>query len=83
METEFITPAQAKKYFEMNDPDNRPIDLAKVKEYKNEMEAGKWMLKDPIGFSYYYKYLMNGQHRMFALSQANVSGIKFRIERNG
>lgn len=81
-EIEFITPKMAAEYFEKNDPENRPLDLRKVELYKREMEEGKWKLRDSIGFSYYTGYLINGQHRMKALSMANITGERFRVIRN-
>jgi hypothetical protein len=83
MEQEFITPQKAKDYFEKNDPDNRPINHKKVKEYRDKMKSGKWELRDFIGFSYYDGYLINGQHRMLALSTLSILGLNFNIERNG
>lgn len=47
------------------------------------MKSGKWELRGFIGFSYYDGYLINGQHRMLALSTLSISGLNFNIERNG
>ena len=57
---QFITPELAKKYFEMNDPDNRPIDLSFVENYLKMMNNGEWKDYSLLGFSYYDKYLING-----------------------
>lgn len=82
MEREFITPALASKYLAMNDPDNRPMEEDRVSKYRALMESGTWKVKHMIGFSYYRKELIDGQHRMKALSTSNVVGLWFNVERN-
>lgn len=81
MEKEFITPAKAREYLEINDPDNRPIDESKVTAYRGAMERGEWTLRVPIGISHYRGDLMDGQHRMKALATANVEGVWFYMQK--
>ena len=83
MEIEFITPKKAAEYLSKNDPENRPLNLKKVNLYKKEMENGNWKLRDSIGFCYDTGYLINGQHRMAALAEADITGVEFRVEHDG
>ena len=46
------------------------------------MESGKCELKDSIGFDYFTGDLLNGQHRMKALSMSNVEGINFNVSKS-
>ena len=69
-----ITPAMAKKWLEeKNYSDNRPISKSRVQYYARQMKAGRWKLNgEPIILDE-QSGLLNGQHRLCAIIEADVS----------
>lgn len=69
---EIITPAVAQAML-ANNPTNRPLTQGLVKRYAEEMKQGRWfnngqgLIFSPEG------ELLNGQHRLRALIEANVT----------
>lgn len=68
-----ITPYQAARWLEKNHPSNRPMSWRNVEAFANDMRAGAWKLThqgicfDGDGF------LIDGQHRLQAIVNANVA----------
>jgi hypothetical protein len=63
----------ARAWFELNIINNRGIRPAVVDAYARDMAAGRWSLNgDPIRFNTDGK-LIDGQHRLLAIIQANVT----------
>jgi hypothetical protein len=78
---ESITPAQASKLLEANQV-NRNIRPGVVNAYRRDMEEGRWVFTaEPIQISQ-TKALLNGQHRLKALSLAQgVKSVDFLVAR--
>lgn len=75
---ETITPEIAQAYLRRNNL-NRSIRRAAVKAYARDMKNGKWQLS-PQGISFYEDgTLADGQHRLWAVIEANVSVQMFVI----
>lgn len=67
---ETITPEMAIKWLEKN-TDNRVLTQSKVDAYAADILAGKWILTgDPIQFNVLGE-MINGQHRLWAIVQAD------------
>lgn len=67
-----VTPDLARQWLERN-MGNRPVALAVVTRYAEEMKAGRWKLTgDAIRFSNSGK-LIDGQHRLHAIVKAGVA----------
>jgi hypothetical protein len=78
---ERITPAQAKDILKANNIVNRKLRERVHQAYRKDMEQGRWqMTGEAIQFDT-EGHLLNGQHRLTALSNANVEHIEFLIVR--
>lgn len=67
-----ITPEMARKWLELNIENNRGIRPQVVGAYARDMAAGRWHLTgDPIRFDEDGN-LIDGQHRLYAILEANV-----------
>jgi hypothetical protein len=67
-----VTPKVATEWLEAN-THNRPVSDKKVRDYATAMKAGNWMLNgEPIIFDK-DGVLADGQHRLWACIEANVS----------
>lgn len=76
----FITPSQAKYILSHANKANRRIKSSHVETLKRDMESGHWYNDiDYIGFNS-KGMLINGQHRLKALSEANVEGIYLKFD---
>lgn len=70
---EKITPAKAKRWLAENNPGNRKLRRHRVRQYAEQMAAGKWkMTGDPIRFAPDGR-LLDGQHRLAAIIDANTT----------
>lgn len=67
-----ITPAMARFWLDnLNYGDNRPISRSRVAYYVRQVKAGRWVLNgQPIIFDSEPR-LLNGQHRLSAIVEAN------------
>ena len=66
-----IDPAMAKRMLERN-TDNRPLKMAQVEFYAQQMRDGKWKFTgEPISYS--NKRLVNGQHRLQAIIASDTT----------
>lgn len=71
--TETITPDRAKEYLAKQVGNQRPLSPRKIEELAREILAGKWMLTHQgIAFNDRGE-LLDGQHRLHAIVQANKS----------
>lgn len=78
--TKLVTPQQATRWLEGNVA-NRLLRDHKVAEYARDMKAGRWRLThEPIAFSN-TGALINGQHRLWAVIEADVP-VKFTVAYN-
>ena len=67
---EFINPEEAEKYLNLNFDRNRRVSKKKVAEYAREMNSDSWNIGcDAIAFDETGK-LINGQHRLHAVTVA-------------
>lgn len=67
-----VTPELAFHWLEGN-THNRPLSQAKVEDFARQMKAGRWALS-PQGISFDTTgLLMDGQHRLWAVIEANVT----------
>lgn len=70
---EMITPQKAVEILDTKNFNNRPVSQFTVDRYAQEMKAGRWKLNgEPIIFGKSGR-LIDGQHRLKACIQANVS----------
>lgn len=77
-----VTPRQAKYLLKHCNKANRRINKAHVETLKRDMENGNWYNDiDYIGFNR-EGMLINGQHRLKALSEANVESIYLKFDFN-
>ena len=75
-----VTPIQAKFILNHCNKANRRIKMQHVETLKRDMEAGNWYNDiDYIGFNK-NGVLINGQHRLKALSLANVKSILLKFD---
>lgn len=75
-----VDPDMARRFLSLNDR-NRNVRETRVVKYREDMESGRWTFAgDPIRFDATGK-LVDGQHRLMALADSNVSGIPFLIIR--
>lgn len=72
----------AKILLGLNDDENRPLENDLVDEYLNLMNQGKWKpnIIYPIGLSYYYKMLIDGQHRLTAFLKSKLPYLETYIK---
>lgn len=71
IDVETVTPEQAAAWLKTN-VNNRPIREHTVRQYANDMRAGRWRLNgDPIRFND-GSGLIDGQHRLTAVVEAGV-----------
>lgn len=66
---EEVTPEMAKAWL-LNNPENRPIEEGRVREYADKMRRGEWKEKMPGGAPLIVMKegeLINGQHRLMAV----------------
>lgn len=71
-EVRTITPKQAKEILETSNEGNRNVRKARVERWAREMKAGNWKLTgEPIIFAKSGR-LLNGQHRLHAVVEANI-----------
>lgn len=69
---ETITPEIARQYLDMN-KENRPVRRMRVDSYAQQMARGQWLpTGDPIRFNSEGR-LLDGQHRLHAVIQANAT----------
>ncbi len=69
---ETITPDDATAYLERNRLNNRHVNDRRITDYAREMKAGQWRLNgEPIIFDWDDE-LLNGQHRLYAIIEANI-----------
>ena len=74
-----MTPQQAKSLLKRCSKVNRPINNSHVETLRRDMEAGNWYNDvDCIGFDENGS-IINGQHRLKALSVAYVDNVTFNI----
>lgn len=67
-----VTPAMAEKWLNENNTENRPLKDGRVEMYARDMKSGNWTPNpEPILF-YEDGVLCNGQHRLFAVIEANT-----------
>jgi hypothetical protein len=66
-----VTPTQAATWLTRNHPRNRPLDRVHVKRLAGAILAGKWKQTAETVQSDEDGYLVNGQHRLTAIVQAN------------
>lgn len=75
-----VTPNQAKYLLDHANKANRKIKKSHVETLKRDMETGHWYSDiDYIGFNN-KGMLINGQHRLKALSEANVENISLKFD---
>lgn len=79
---ELITPKDAAYILESKNKSNRPLRAGTISQYAREMIEGRWNsgVSDAIAFTVEGE-LLNGQHRLSAVVQANIS-IRFFVARN-
>ena len=68
---EYVTPQMAQAYLEHN-LNNRTLSRWQVNKHAYAMSAGDWQLSDSIKFDTYGR-LIDGQHRLAAIMQADVT----------
>lgn len=72
-ETVMVTPQQAQTWLDKNRKDNRKLSNQKVKEYMNEIRAGRWRYTHQ-GIAFDTEgYLIDGQHRLAAVREAGIA----------
>ena len=79
-----ISPDMAKKWLGKN-LINRSVRQKKVDEYAVAMKSGKWTVNDSAICLDPDGYLLNGQHRLLAIIDANVSivqDVKYNVPRD-
>lgn len=75
-----VTPEMARRWLAVND-NNRGRRPARILKYREDMETGRWTFAgDPVRFGVDGQ-LQDGQHRLLALAEADVSGIAFLVIR--
>jgi len=68
-----VTPAMARAWLDQNRDDNRKVSLANVRKLAHAMKSGEWMINgETIKFDTKGR-LLDGQHRLFAVLEADVS----------
>lgn len=74
-----ITPEKAKELLTRNYDRNRKPRRARIDRYRREMEAGRWYLSHQgIAFDVQWR-LIDGQHRLIALSESNVPYVEMLV----
>jgi len=75
-----VTPEVAKKLITKCNKQNRKINSRFVNTYKRDMEAGHWY--NDVDYIAFNKEgtLINGQHRLKALSEANVESVLLKFD---
>ncbi len=68
-----VTPQDAEKWLAKNHDRNRKMRESKVREYSNDMKAGRWVLSDQAISFDVPGDLINGQHRLQAVYRTGVS----------
>jgi hypothetical protein len=68
---EFVTPEKAAKYLKKN-PNNRRLDVNRVKQYANEMTRGQWAETHQGIALNCDGSLKDGQHRLHAIVQSGI-----------
>lgn len=75
-----VTPAMATRWLDLN-TNNRVPRSNRIAKYREDMECGRWQFAgDPIRFDISGN-LLDGQHRLMALCEAQVEGIPFLVIR--
>lgn len=77
---EVITPEIAAQLLATN-PNNRPLSLLTVRKYAEDMRGGRWEQNGQTIVISSEGILLDGQHRLTALTSANIS-IAFLVVRN-
>jgi hypothetical protein len=67
-----VTPRMAEEWLSRNHGRNRKMRLNKVKEYAADMKAGRWVLSDQAISFDAADQLINGQHRLFAVTESKT-----------
>lgn len=68
-----VTPIQAALWLERNHPSNRPVAWRRVEAFANDMRMGAWKLTHQ-GICFDAEgYLIDGQHRLQAVGQAQIT----------
>src|SRR6185369_9847998 len=67
-----VTPEMAEKWLERNHPSNRPISWGAVEAFAKDMRSGAWRLTHQAVCFDAEGYLIDGQHRLHAVKQAEV-----------
>ena len=68
-----VTPALAQRWLEKNHPSNRPVAWRRVEAFANDMRMGAWKLTHQ-GICFDAEgYLIDGQHRLQAVVNADVA----------
>lgn len=81
VEVETVTSKQAKNVLEKHNKRNRKIRDRTVRQYANDMTAGKWLLAgDPLRFDV-DQNLIDGQHRLSALVMSGVPKLQMVVMR--
>lgn len=76
-----VTPEMAKQWLEMNMSNNRPVMKSTVHSYARMMRNGKWNLTHQgIAFDENGE-LIDGQHRLYAVVEANIP-VTMNVSRN-
>lgn len=76
----YVTPVTAQRWLELNRNNRIPRD-SRVAKYREDMECGRWLFAgDPIRFDTAGN-LIDGQHRLLALAEAQIEGITFFVIR--
>lgn len=73
IEKQIITPEQAEQMLKLNIENNRPVSISVVNQYAIDMMQNKWLgTADSIKFDNQGR-LIDGQHRLRAIIQANTT----------
>lgn len=76
-----VTPAMARRWLERNHPENRTVSWGRVEALANDIRNGAWkLMHQSVAFGE-NGYLIDGQHRLQAVLQADMPA-EFLIVRN-
>jgi hypothetical protein len=80
-EVQTVTPLMAARWLERNHPSNRPVAWGRVESFANDMRSGAWKLTHQ-GICFDAEgYLIDGQHRLQALVNAEAT-VLMLVSRN-
>lgn len=78
----WVTPEIAKRWLEKNHPDNRALAWSRIAAYSGDIKNGAWKLTHQAVAFGKDGFLIDGQHRLHAIAQAD-EGVELLVIKHG